>query len=100
MEDPIHHFEINVGDLKRSLRFYAEMLEWLGYRKTLDEKEVVGWRKDKTSIFLVQCEERFVSHGFHRKHVGLNHIAFRASSRNMVGIFYNDHLVPRRVRVL
>ena len=60
----------------------------------------MGWRKEKTSIFLVQCEERFVGHGFHRKHVGLNHIAFRASSRNMVDIFYNDHLLPRRVRVL
>ncbi len=100
LEDPIHHVEINVADMGKSSRFYGEMLEWLGFKKTLDEQDVVGWRKGKSRMFLVRCSQKFLHHGFHRKHVGLNHIAFRATSRNMVDEFHNQYLLPRKITVL
>ncbi len=51
-------------------------------------------------IFLVKCEKGFSKPRFHRKRVGLNHIAFRAKSREDVNEFHKHFLIPKRVRVL
>ncbi len=96
----IQHIELNVSDLKKSKGFYEDLLAWMGYERILDEKEVAGWGNGTVQIFLVKCEKRFVEPGFHRKRVGLNHIAFRAKSREDVNKFYKQFLVPKRVRVL
>ncbi len=96
----IQHIEVNVSDLNKSKAFYEDLLAWLGYRPVLDEKEVVGWGNGNMQIFLVKCGNRFVESGFHRKRVGLNHIAFRAMSEEDVKKFHKQFLVPRRVKVL
>ncbi len=96
----IHHVEINVSNLKRSCKFYQKFLGWLGYHRTLDDKEVVGWRRGNHSIFLVQSGSRFGRKGFHRKNVGLNHMAFWLSSRKEIDDLYRKHLLRWRVRVL
>lgn len=49
---------------------------------------------------LTQSRDEYVRRGFHRKQVGLNHIAFWAPSRSFVDRFYEQYLVPHRVRVL
>ena len=66
----------------------------------MDEKEVVGWGNGDIQIFLVKCSSHFREVGFHRKRVGLNHIAFRAESREEVDRFHQQFLVPRRIAVL
>ncbi len=96
----VHHIEINVSSLKRSSRFYQELLAWLDYRRVLDKPGIVGWKLGDTRIFLVQCEKRFLHSGFYRKNVGLNHIAFTVSSRRTVDRFYKRFLLPKRIRVL
>lgn len=96
----IHHVEINVSNLKRSARFYHALLSWLGYRRVLDESDIVGWRLGNTRIFLVQCEKKFLRAGFHRKNIGLNHIAFRVDSPRTVDRFYKQFLLAKRIPIL
>ncbi len=98
--EPLHHIEINVSDLRSSSEFYEGFLSWLGYKRVLEEKEIVGWRKGRARIFIVQCGWDFRSSGFHRKRVGLNHIAFRAPTRRMVDDFYHNYLLPKKVPIL
>ena len=50
-------------------------------------------------ITLVQIEERFAARGFHRKGIGLNHLAFPAPSVNAVDDFH-AWLMARGVPVL
>jgi catechol-2,3-dioxygenase len=40
-----------------------------------------SWKLDSTYFVIVQVEERFSLNGYHRKNVGLNHLAFHAESR-------------------
>ena len=96
----IHHIEIVVLDLKKSSEFYGNLFAWLGYRKILDEKEEAGWSLENCSIYLSKCKDRFVQHGYHRKRVGLNHVAFVADSKELVDTFYKDFLLPKKVPVL
>ncbi len=58
------------------------------------------WGNGDVQIFLVRCENQFSGSGFHRKRVGLNHVAFRAESKEEVDRFYKQFLAPKRVTVL
>src|SRR5712692_2512945 len=96
----VQHVEINVSNLDRSKAFYQDLLAWLGYKQILDEKGVMGWDNGNVQIFLVSCGEHFMESGFHRKRVGLNHIAFRAKSKADVDKLHGQFLVPRSTKVL
>ncbi len=39
----IQHIEINVSNFQKSKAFYQDFLEWLGYKRILDEKDFAGW---------------------------------------------------------
>ncbi|MBP9821839.1 MAG: VOC family protein [Candidatus Pacebacteria bacterium] len=82
------HIEINVSNLESSKKFYSSILLYLKWVTSLDSKDCVGFKgPDKTSLFLVQTETEFSSTQFHRKNVGLNHIAFRVNSKEEVNLF-------------
>jgi catechol 2,3-dioxygenase-like lactoylglutathione lyase family enzyme len=98
--NPVHHFQINVSDIRRSAKFYSDVLGKLGFPKVFEDTSMVEWKKDGTRIILVQCPKRFVANGYHRKHIGLNHIAFRAPTRATVDEFYRDYLLPEKIPVL
>ena len=66
----------------------------------MDEQDIVGWSNEDFQIFLVRCEHAYVGQGFHRKRVGLNHLAFRAGSKEEVDLFCREFLGPRKIRVL
>jgi catechol 2,3-dioxygenase-like lactoylglutathione lyase family enzyme len=97
---PIHHFQIQVSDIQRSRKFYGELLVHLGFAKVFETDGLVEWTKEGTRIIVAQCPKRFLSNGFHRKRVGLNHIAFRASSREAVDELYRNYLVPNQIPIL
>lgn len=80
----IHHIEINVSDLKRTVKFWSWFLEELGYHSFQDWDGGRSWRIEEMYIVFVQAEKRFLDKGFHRGRVGLNHLAFHASSREDV----------------
>lgn len=61
---------------------------------------MVAWRGRGGSLYLTQTEKEFVRGRFHRKQVGLNHIAFRAGSKESVDKFYREYLLKHHIHVL
>src|SRR5260370_40973640 len=95
----IRHVEINVSNFERSKPFYQDFLEWLGYKQIVGGKDFAGWGNGEDEI-LVTYLARYKDSGFHRRQVGLNHIAFQAESRAAVDRLCREFLVPRRIKVL
>src|SRR5207244_12108814 len=83
----IQHIEINVSNFQKSKAFYQDFLEWLGYKRILDEKDFAGWDNGEAKIYVTYLEP-YKAVGFHRRRSGLNHSAFQAKS-----IAYVDRLL-------
>ena len=84
----LHHIDIVVSSLERSLPLYRELLEPLGY---VYAAEVVGergepiWYLDGDGVGAsLGIREAQSSGTVDRYAIGLHHIAFEASSREMV----------------
>ena len=80
----IHHIELYVADLKKSMDFWGWFLEKLGYEPFQAWEGGHSWRLGHGYIVFVQTEERFLDIPYHRCRVGLNHLAFHAESREQV----------------
>ena len=75
------HMDIYVGDLARSVAFWGPLLELLGFTKAVDRPSAKSWKGAGAEIFFVQTESDFVGQGYHRKRIGLNHLAFAVAGR-------------------
>jgi catechol 2,3-dioxygenase-like lactoylglutathione lyase family enzyme len=95
----IRHVEINVSNFERSKAFYQGFLSWVGFKQIVGGKNFAGWSNGEAGIFVTYLE-RYKDSGFHRAHVGLNHIAFRAKSKADVDRLHTEFLVPRSIKVL
>lgn len=85
----ICHLQINVSNLKKSTDFYDILLQELGWKKEMEEEDMIGYAdNDNVWLFISQTEERFQKNRFHRKQTGLNHVAFWVDSREKVDQFY------------
>ncbi|MBS4196610.1 VOC family protein [Lederbergia citri] len=80
----IHHIELYVSDLKKSIDYWGWLLEELGYKIYQKWDKGQSWKQGETYIVFVQTEERFLDIPYHRCRVGLNHLAFHARSRQHV----------------
>ena len=80
----LHHIELYVSDIKRTIDFWGWFLEELGYTPFQDWRNERSWKIGGAYIVFVQAEERFLDIKYHRCRVGLNHLAFHASSRQHV----------------
>lgn len=95
------HLEINVQDLARSRAFYEVVLGKLGWKvvETQESGKSVGFKgPDKTFFYLLQAEAGYLDNAYHRKNVGLNHIAFRVENEGKVKDFNNfleESNIPR-----
>jgi len=80
----LHHLDLNVRDLEASEAFYRDLLTRFGLDE-LDRGEYwISFGTDTSYITLVQTRQPFLYHGFHRKRIGVNHLAFPAPSRDAV----------------
>jgi len=83
----VHHLDLVVSSIERSLPFYSQLLGPLGYHSV---GEVVGERGETiwylsgpgTAIGLRQAQSD--SDPYDRYRIGLHHLAFEADSRNEV----------------
>lgn len=80
----LHHVELYVSDLARSVRFWEPLLKKLGYTEFQKWDQGVSYLHATTYIVLVQTEAEHLDAGYHRKRVGLNHLAFHTASRGHV----------------
>jgi catechol 2,3-dioxygenase-like lactoylglutathione lyase family enzyme len=79
----IHHVEIYVGDLGRSMRFWTPFLQQLGYAAERWSGGINYLQGDTYLCFLPAPDEHRAA-GYHRKRIGLNHLAFHGRSRQHV----------------
>lgn len=80
----IHHIELYVSDLKKTIDFWGWLLEELGYSLFQEWESGRSWKLGESYLVFVQAEDRFLNVSYHRCRVGLNHLAFHASSRQQV----------------
>jgi catechol 2,3-dioxygenase-like lactoylglutathione lyase family enzyme len=83
----VHHFDLVVSELDRSLPFYRGLLEPLGYTRAGD---IVGERGERvvylggSEVVPVSLREAQTTGTYDRYRVGIHHVAFEASSRELV----------------
>jgi len=75
------HLDVYVSDLAQSVAFWGPLLELLGFAKAADRPAAKSWKGAGAEIFFVQTEPDFVVQGYHRKRIGLNHLAFAVNDR-------------------
>ncbi|MBS4220105.1 VOC family protein [Bacillus sp. FJAT-49711] len=95
----IHHIELYVSNLKKSIEFWGWLLEELGYSVYQKWDQGQSWKLGETYIVFVQTEERFLDIPYHRCRVGLNHLAFHAQSQKHVDEM-TAKLEEREVQIL
>lgn len=80
----LHHVELYVSDLPTSITFWGWLLEELGYEPFQEWESGKSWKLGETYLVFVQADEAFLDIPYHRRRVGLNHLAFHADSRQQV----------------
>ena len=82
----IHHLDLVVSELDRSVSFYRDLLEPLGYSRIGD---IVGERGETVRYVAgdgpaIGIREAKVAGQYDRYRVGVHHVAFEAPSRDVV----------------
>ena len=95
----LHHIEIYVSDLDRSVEFWRWFLERLGYMPYQSWDKGRSWQLGSTYLVFVQTEVAYRDVAYHRKRTGLNHLAFHAESQAQVDEI-TEELRARDVRIL
>ena len=77
----LHHVEIYVSDLERSMVFWTPFMKLLGYEEDRWQGGT-NYLKDGHPYFcFLPAPKEHLAAGYHRKRVGLNHLAFQGRSR-------------------
>lgn len=100
MKTFVYHLQINVSDSGKSFPFYKELLRLLGYKTTHDGKKVLGLSNGTTDFWLIQTNKPFLPNGFHRKNVGLSHVAIGVTKKENVDKIVKNFLEPRKIKPL
>lgn len=82
----LHHVELHVSDLERTIAFWTPLMALLDYtaRRWSGGITYEPTGNDRTYLCLLQAPREHLSAGYHRKRVGLNHLAFAVASREQV----------------
>jgi len=86
----LHHVEIYVSNLEKSIAFWSWLLAELGYKEYQKWDQGISYQLMDTYLVFVQTEEKYLDISYHRKRTGLNHLAFHVESREMVDHFTNQ----------
>ena len=89
MEGNIHHLEIYVDDLIKTRNFYEELLKTLGYQLYQEWENGFSFKLNGVYIVFVKVEEEYKEYGYHRKRIGLNHLAFGVKNKSEVDTITN-----------
>lgn len=89
----LDHIEIYVSNLQRSDAFWKWLLLKMGFTEFQRWEQGRSYSDGHCYLVFVQAEDRFLPDGYHRKRVGLNHLAFRVETREMV-----DHITEELSR--
>ena len=96
----LSHVEIFVSDYAKSIRFYDKILIPIGWRRLVCRTTHTAFTDNVMKLIMCPTEEKYREQGFHRKRVGLNHLAFYADSKEQVDDLYREVLLPSKVACL
>lgn len=99
MRGAIHHIEFYVKDLAVSRVFYQNLLEKLGYQLYQEWEQGFSFKLGDTYLVFVQVEEPYQKNGYHRKNIGLNHLALSVDSHKEVDEL-REYLLKHSVSLL
>lgn len=100
MKASLYHIEFHVSNFGKSLRFYRELFKYFGWKKIYEDKQICGWKGTTGDVWIVRTLKKYSKTAFHRKRVGLNHIAFRVSTKKEVDMFYKAFLKKKSIQTL
>lgn len=99
MKATIGHIGINLSNSAKSFRFWKDLFRYFDF-KIAEEDSHFDASDGKSYLCVSVTKKEYKKNGFHRKRTGLNHIAFRVSSRKPVDQFVSEFLVPRKIKPL
>lgn len=99
MKARLEHIQINVSK-KDNVKFYKDLLTYLGFKVILEEETFVGMGDGENSIWIQETEDKFKKNKFHRKNTGINHIALKVTKKSDVDEFFEQYLKPRKIKTL
>lgn len=99
MKASLGHTGINLSNEKTSFPFWQELLTYLGFELMLDGNHFDASDGHSFLCFSVTKPD-YETPAFHRKHTGLNHIAFTVKSTKDVDDFVKEYLEPRGIPAL
>lgn len=88
----LSHVEMNVSDYSKSIRFYDLVLKPLGWERLVCTSECAAYCDGFLKIILSPVSAEHKGAGFHRKRIGLNHLALYATSKEEVDRYFRDVL--------
>jgi catechol 2,3-dioxygenase-like lactoylglutathione lyase family enzyme len=97
VQTSLYHVQLNVGDATRSLPFYRGLFDYFEYRVVHEARDVLGVTNGTTDFWLIEMPDDRRGAGFHRKNVGVNHLAFGVRRREDVDVFVAEFMEPRRL---
>lgn len=95
----LHHLEIYVSNLDKTIAFWEWFLTQLGYQEYQKWEQGISYKYGETYLVFVQAEDRFMDPPYHRRRVGLNHLAFHAESKEQVDTM-TDKLIEKGIPIL
>jgi catechol 2,3-dioxygenase-like lactoylglutathione lyase family enzyme len=99
MKGLLHHVELYVNDLDKSIAFWDWLLKDLDYEVYQKWDMGISYKNGPTYLVFVQVEERFIDDVYHRCKHGLNHLAFTSETNAFVDEM-TQKLKEKGVRIL
>jgi catechol 2,3-dioxygenase-like lactoylglutathione lyase family enzyme len=93
----LSHIEINVSNYAKSIRFYDAVLLPLGWERLVCTRSFTAYCDGFLKLILSPVEEAYLEEGFHRKRIGLNHLALHVDSMEDVRDYYEHVMVPNEI---
>ena len=100
MKASVYHIQINAGSAKKSLLFYKKLLGYFEYKIIDESKGHIGMSNGSVDFWIIETEKKHKEKTYHRKASGLNHVAFRVSSKEDVDRFAKEFLRKENVKTL
>ena len=100
MKATLGHIGINLSNSTESFRFWKDLLKYLDFTFLEETKYHFDATDEKSYLCINVVESEYKKDGFHRKRAGLNHVAFRVSSSQLVDAFASEFLEPSGIQSL
>lgn len=99
MKTTLGHIGINLSNEEKCFPFWQDLLTYLEFKLLLDGNHFDA-NDGHTFLCFSTTKPGNLDPPFHRRHTGLNHVAFSVASRQEVDEFVKEFLKPRNILAL